>query len=198
MAKPTGRWHVRKAFKRILAFVDELFQPRCTDRSITAALSRTEKGNARTLFQNTIKPANLPLYVSMSRNWIASVWRHWEDSLIDDGECQNTLPDLPGGYRELGGCRMTLATDERQRPKDGRAFIARIPGYGQDNVIRWIDGLIDAESNGVLWRRGRFADEQEPPDMLVGRSVLGTQMTDGVASARPTHWMPLPQPPEDK
>ncbi len=72
-------------------------------------------------------------------------------------------------------------------PKDGTPFQARIPGYGDDNVILWINGLLDdGEEDCGGWC---MADEQEPPDCWTDGICWGTN-EDGVPSVLPTHWKP--------
>lgn len=78
-------------------------------------------------------------------------------------------------------------------PKDGTVFQAIIPGHGADNVIMWLDGLIgpSGEDTGG-WC---FAEDQEPPDCWTD-GVCWAVNEDGKPSVQPTHWAPLPPPPE--
>lgn len=80
-------------------------------------------------------------------------------------------------------------------PKDGTPIQARIPGYGQDNIIAWILGGFfdsDGEETGC-WC---FVEEgQEPPDDWTD-GVCWEVNGDEVRSTFPTHWMPLPEPPK--
>jgi hypothetical protein len=78
-------------------------------------------------------------------------------------------------------------------PKDGSEFQARIPGHGEDNVIAWDDGLLD--SHGCDCGGWMFTRDQEPPDCWTD-GICWTVNEDGSASARPTHWKPLPTSPE--
>lgn len=45
--------------------------------------------------------------------------------------------------------------DMESAPRDGTHIQAEIPGHGSDNVIFWIDGLVDTEMEsrqGERWR----------------------------------------------
>lgn len=78
-------------------------------------------------------------------------------------------------------------------PRDGTCFQARIPGHGSDNVIAWVDGLLNsADKDCGGWQ---FVSEQEPPDSWTD-GICWTVNADGVPSIEPTHWMPLPEPPK--
>ncbi|WP_082395487.1 DUF551 domain-containing protein [Sphingopyxis macrogoltabida] len=77
-------------------------------------------------------------------------------------------------------------------PKDGTEFQARIPGNGEDNVIAWVDDLID--SNGDYCGGWAFTRDQEPPDCWTDGYCWAVN-EDGDQSVQPTHWMPLPPPP---
>jgi hypothetical protein len=73
----------------------------------------------------------------------------------------------------------------KSAPKDGTAFLARIPGHGDDNVISWTDGLLDSDGNDCgAWH---FAEDQDPPDCWTD-GVCWSVNADGNASVRPTHW----------
>jgi hypothetical protein len=74
-------------------------------------------------------------------------------------------------------------------PKDGTHIQAKIPGHGEDNIIAWMDGLID--SNGNDCGGWFFAEEQEPPDCWTD-GVCWEVNEDGKPSAKPTHWKELP------
>lgn len=79
-------------------------------------------------------------------------------------------------------------------PQDGTSFQARIPGHGEDNIIMWIDGLLDSEGGDCgAWV---FATEQEPPDCWTD-GICWAVNEDGVPSAQPTHWKPDPMREED-
>lgn len=79
-------------------------------------------------------------------------------------------------------------------PRDGTEFQARIPGNGEDNVIAWNDAdFLDSEGNDCgAWV---FTRDQEPPDCWTD-GICWEVNEDGVASVRPTHWMPLPEAPD--
>lgn len=74
-------------------------------------------------------------------------------------------------------------------PRDGTAFQAKIPGHGSDNILMWVDGLVDEDGNECgTWA---FAtEEQEPPDCWTD-GVCWASNEDGVASVQPTEWKPL-------
>ncbi len=76
-------------------------------------------------------------------------------------------------------------------PKDGTWIQARIPGHGSDNIIAWIDGLLDSEHRDCGgWT---FMTEQEPPDSWTD-GICWEVNEDGKKSTPPTHWKPLPEP----
>lgn len=78
-------------------------------------------------------------------------------------------------------------------PKDGTWIQAKIEGYGSDNVIVWTGGLLndDGEDCGG-WE---FVGEQDPPPCWTD-GICWERNEDGVSSAQPTHWKPLPEPPK--
>lgn len=81
-------------------------------------------------------------------------------------------------------------------PKDGTLIQAKIPGHGSDNIIFWMDGLRDSED--LACGGWAFAHEdQEPPDCWTD-GVCWEVNEDGESSAKPTHWTPLPPPPQDQ
>lgn len=71
-------------------------------------------------------------------------------------------------------------------PKDGTAFQARIPGYGEDNIIAWMGGLMD--SDGADCGGWGFMDDQEPPDCWTD-GICWDVNESGEPSVRPTHWL---------
>ena len=79
-------------------------------------------------------------------------------------------------------------------PKDGTPFQARIPGYGDDNVIAWMGGLLD--SNGDDCGGWYFVEDQEPPQCWTD-GICWAVNEDEIPSVNPTHWMPLPDPPKE-
>jgi hypothetical protein len=80
-------------------------------------------------------------------------------------------------------------------PKDGTPFQARIPGHGSDNIIAWMDGLID--SDGKDSGGWYFVEDQEPPDSWTD-GICWAVNEDGVASVQPTEWQALPAIPLDE
>lgn len=79
-------------------------------------------------------------------------------------------------------------------PKDGTAIQAKIPGHGSDNIIAWVGGYYDgSEQYGGVWT---MVEDQEPPDCWTD-GVCWNVNEDGVPSVKPTHWMPLPEPPKE-
>ena len=77
-------------------------------------------------------------------------------------------------------------------PRDGTPLQARIPGYGDDNVIAWMGGLLD--SNGDDCGGWFFAEDREPPECWTD-GICWAVNEDEIPSVSPTHWMPLPEPP---
>lgn len=74
-------------------------------------------------------------------------------------------------------------------PTDGTWIQARIPGHGSDNVIAWIDGLLDSEGRDCGgWT---FMTEQEPPDCWTD-GICWDVNEDGAKSTQPTEWKHLP------
>ena len=70
-------------------------------------------------------------------------------------------------------------------PKDGAIIQAEIPGHGCDNLIWWMDGLVDSEGNDCGgWA---FAEDQEPPDCWTDGICWRTN-EDGEESVQPTRW----------
>lgn len=79
--------------------------------------------------------------------------------------------------------------DISSAPRDGSEFQAEIPGNGSDNVIAWIDGLLDSDGNDCgSWA---FTRDQEPPDCWTDGYCWDVN-EDGVPSVKPTRWKPLP------
>mgnify|MGYP006921342566 CR=1 FL=1 len=77
-------------------------------------------------------------------------------------------------------------------PKDGTAIQAKIPGNGSDNIIAWYGGLLNSDNEPCGgWS---FVEDQEPPDCWTD-GICWEVNESGVASVKPTHWMPLPTPP---
>ncbi len=73
-------------------------------------------------------------------------------------------------------------------PTDGRAVVARIPGYGDDNLIAWRDGFLDAaEQDCCGWV---FVSDQEPPPCWTDGACWESNENDE-ASIYPTHWMSI-------
>ena len=76
-------------------------------------------------------------------------------------------------------------------PKDGPAFQAKIPGHGEDNVIAWVDGLVDgAERPCGGWE---WMGENEPPDCWTD-GICWEVNEDGQRSVHPSEWKPLQYP----
>jgi hypothetical protein len=72
-------------------------------------------------------------------------------------------------------------------PKNGIAFQARIPGYGEDNIIAWTGGLLNSDGDDCGgWC---FAEDQEPPECWTD-GVCWEVNADGLPSVKPTHWKP--------
>lgn len=79
-------------------------------------------------------------------------------------------------------------------PRDGTEFQARIPGYGDNNLIAWRGGLLDQEGQDCGgWC---YMGTGNPPDCWTDGIcwMLNDEMEQSV---EPTHWMPLPEPPKD-
>ena len=73
-------------------------------------------------------------------------------------------------------------------PKDGTPFLAKIPGHGADNVIAWLEGLLDSEGNDCgCWT---FVEDQDPPDCWTD-GICWEVNEDGKPSVKPTHWKPI-------
>lgn len=75
-------------------------------------------------------------------------------------------------------------------PMDGTPFQARIPGYGNDNIIAW---LALAHTDGNEHGAWHFVEDQEPPDCWTD-GVCWDVNEDWNPSVKPTHWQPLPEP----
>jgi hypothetical protein len=78
-------------------------------------------------------------------------------------------------------------------PRDGTVIQAKIPSHGSDNIIAWLDGLIN--ENGEDCGGWSFAEDQEPPDDWTD-GICWASNEDGKPSTSPTHWKPLPEPPK--
>ncbi len=75
-------------------------------------------------------------------------------------------------------------------PRDGSWIQVRIPGHGDDNVVAWIDGLLDSDEKDCGgWT---FMTEQEPPDSWTD-GICWDVNEDGVKSDQPTEWKHLPE-----
>ena len=73
-------------------------------------------------------------------------------------------------------------------PRDGTPIQARIPGHGSDNIIAWLDGLLDSEGNDCGgWA---FVEDQEQPDCWTD-GVCWKVNEDNQRSVHPTHWKSL-------
>lgn len=78
--------------------------------------------------------------------------------------------------------------DISSAPKDGTEIQARIPGHGDDNVIAWVDGLLDSDDGACgTWA---FTRDQEPPDCW-SDGYCWDANEDGKRSAWPTEWKPI-------
>lgn len=74
-------------------------------------------------------------------------------------------------------------------PTDGTEIQARIPGNGDDNVIAWETGLLNAEQEDCGgWT---FTRDQEPPDCWTD-GICWSENEYGEPSIQPTHWKRLP------
>ncbi len=77
-------------------------------------------------------------------------------------------------------------------PQDGTPIQARIPGHGSDNIIAWVEGLLDVGDQPCGgWQ---FMLDQEPPDSWTD-GICWTVNEDGAPSVEPTHWKPAPWKP---
>ena len=73
-------------------------------------------------------------------------------------------------------------------PRDGTCIQAEIPGWGRDNVLFWLDGLLDSDGNDCGgWS---FAEDQEPPGCWTD-GICWEINEDGKKSIEPTRWKPL-------
>lgn len=70
-------------------------------------------------------------------------------------------------------------------PKDGSPIKAKIPGHGEDNIIAWHEGFLDAsENNCGAWC---FEDDDKAPDCWTD-GVCWEENERGEGSVKPTHW----------
>jgi len=77
-------------------------------------------------------------------------------------------------------------------PKDGTEIQVRIPGHGEDNVVAWVEELLNSWDEWCgAWA---FTRDQEPPDCWTDGYCWAVN-EDGWPSMQPTHWKPLPEPP---
>lgn len=78
----------------------------------------------------------------------------------------------------------------KDAPRDGTWIQAEIPGHGSENVIAFVfDGLVDEDEQECgAWS---VVTEQEPPDCWTDGYCWEVN-EDGVPSAYPTRWKPLP------
>lgn len=82
--------------------------------------------------------------------------------------------------------------DMENAPRD-RPIQARIPGYGEDNIIAWTTNLLDEnEEDCGGWY---FAEDREPPDCWTD-GICWASNEDEKPSVKPTHWK-LPKPPTE-
>ena len=73
-------------------------------------------------------------------------------------------------------------------PRDGTAIQAEIPGHGSDNIIAWIDGLMDEhEEDCGSWA---FFGDQEPPQCW-SDGVCWASNEDCQPSVQPVAWKAL-------
>ena len=74
-------------------------------------------------------------------------------------------------------------------PCDSTPIQAEIPGHGSDNIIAWTNNLVDSDDQPAGgWH---FVEDQEPPPCWTD-GVCWAINEDGVPSAQPTRWKPLP------
>lgn len=70
----------------------------------------------------------------------------------------------------------------------------RIPGHGSDNIVMWLDGLLDSNGNDCgAWA---FSRDQEPPESWTD-GICWEINEDGDQSVKPTHWKPLAEQSEE-
>jgi hypothetical protein len=75
-------------------------------------------------------------------------------------------------------------------PRDGTPIQARIPGHGEDNVIAWHAGLVDADGREcAAWN---YMDDREPPACWTD-GICWVANDEGKPSVLPTHWKTLTQ-----
>lgn len=72
-------------------------------------------------------------------------------------------------------------------PKDGTFIKAKIPGYGSNNIISWMDGLVDSDDLQCgAWTYGLY-DSDGHPDCWDDGICWGVNAV-GEKSVEPTHW----------
>ena len=104
---------------------------------------------------------------------------------------ESGLPNVlfyPQDLGDRGATEMTDWRDMDSAPKIGPPFQAEIPGNGKDNVIAWVEGLLDGNNEPCgAWM---IMDDQEPPDSWTD-GVCWEKNEDGEPSVKPTRWKPL-------
>ena len=73
-------------------------------------------------------------------------------------------------------------------PRDGTVIQAEIPGHGADNLIYWLDCLLD--SDGRDCGGWAFFSEGDPPDCW-SDGICWAVNEYGVASVQPVRWRPV-------
>lgn len=74
-------------------------------------------------------------------------------------------------------------------PRDGTPIQADIPGHGQDNIIAWLDGFLDAaEQDCGGWV---FVEDQEPPACWTDGACWESN-ENCEKSVAPIAWKPIP------
>lgn len=96
-----------------------------------------------------------------------------------------TTPDSIGGSEDGW---QDIAT----APRDGTEIQVRIPGHGEDNVVAWVEELLNSwDEYCGAWA---FTREQEPPESWSDGYCWAVN-DEGCPSEQPTHWLPLPPAP---
>lgn len=79
-------------------------------------------------------------------------------------------------------------------PRDGTVIQVEIPNHRSDNMVYWLNDLVDDDGN--FCGNWAFAYEQEPPECW-SDGICWQTNEEGKPSIKPTRWKPAKDQPHD-